>query len=148
MNPRTSTVASDLQATLIELLDLSLQAKQAHWNMVGPNFRPLHEFFDELTDAYRTWTDEVAERLRALEVPPKGQAGDIAEQSRLEALPDGTIEDGRLVELFVERITTVNTVVRERMDRLGAVDLVSQDLLIGIVHGLEKQRWMLRAQAC
>lgn len=45
-----------LQDTLVALIDLSLQAKQAHWNVVGPNFRPLHELLDEFTDAYRGCT--------------------------------------------------------------------------------------------
>ena len=46
--PAPST-ADALQATLVELIDLSLQAKQAHWNVVGPAFKPVHEFLDELT---------------------------------------------------------------------------------------------------
>jgi starvation-inducible DNA-binding protein len=29
-------VAAELQAVLADLLDLSLQGKQAHWNVVGP----------------------------------------------------------------------------------------------------------------
>ena len=28
-------VADDLQATLVDLIDLALQAKQAHWNVTG-----------------------------------------------------------------------------------------------------------------
>ena len=35
--------------------------------------------------------------------------------------------------------------VRERADRVGDTDMASQDLLIEILRGLEKQRWMLRA---
>ena len=41
--------AESLQATLVELIDLSLQAKQAHWNVVGPAFRGVHLFLDEST---------------------------------------------------------------------------------------------------
>jgi DNA-binding ferritin-like protein len=36
--------------------------------------------------------------------------------------------------------------VRASLDPVGAHDLVSQDLLVGIVGGLDKQRWMIRAQ--
>ena len=31
--------AETLQDTLADLIDLSLTAKQAHWNIVGPRFR-------------------------------------------------------------------------------------------------------------
>ena len=32
------------------------------------------------------------------------------------------------------------------MDRLGEIDLASQDVLIEVVRTLEEQQWMLRAQ--
>jgi DNA-binding ferritin-like protein len=32
------------------------------------------------------------------------------------------------------------------MDRLGEIDLASQDVLIDVVRTLEEQQWMLRAQ--
>jgi hypothetical protein len=32
------------------------------------------------------------------------------------------------------------------MDRLGELDLASQDVLIALVHALEEQLWMVRAQ--
>ena len=57
-------VAGELQALLVDLVDLTLQAKQAHWNVVGPLFKPLHNQFDALATDAREWTDSVAERLR------------------------------------------------------------------------------------
>jgi starvation-inducible DNA-binding protein len=36
--------------------------------------------------------------------------------------------------------------VRTRMDRLGDIDLASQDVLIDVVRALEEQQWMLRVQ--
>jgi starvation-inducible DNA-binding protein len=36
--------------------------------------------------------------------------------------------------------------VRARMDRLGDLDLASQDVLIDVVRTLEQQLWMIRAQ--
>ena len=31
--------AAELQAMLVDLIDLALIGKQAHWNVVGPHFR-------------------------------------------------------------------------------------------------------------
>ena len=39
-----------LNQQLADALDLGLQAKQAHWNVKGPNFIALHELFDEVVD--------------------------------------------------------------------------------------------------
>ena len=41
-------VAQELQATLHELVDLSLIGKQLHWAVIGPHFRSLHLQLDEL----------------------------------------------------------------------------------------------------
>ena len=143
---RGSVAAVALQDTLTELIDLSLQAKQAHWNVIGPNFRPLHEMLDDFVAQYRDWYDEVAERLAAIGVAPDGRAATVAAASSLEALPAGPLEDRVLVHLIEERLEAVTGRVRDRMLEIGEDDLVSQDLLIGIVHGVEKQGWMLRAQ--
>jgi starvation-inducible DNA-binding protein len=137
--------ATALQATLVELIDLALQAKQAHWNVVGPAFKPVHEFLDELTAEYRAWYDEVAERLAAIGGQPDGRAATVAATTRLPALPVGALEDQRVLAAFDERVTLVASNVQRRAEECGETDLATQDLLIEILGGLEKQRWMLRA---
>src|SRR5437588_1063791 len=72
-----------LQATLVELIDLSLIGKQLHWNVTGPLFRPLHLHLDELVDSWRTLSDTVAERAVALGFIPDGQTRVVAESSEL-----------------------------------------------------------------
>ena len=44
------TTAAALQASLVDLIDLSLVAKQAHWNLVGRQFHDVHLHLDELVD--------------------------------------------------------------------------------------------------
>src|SRR5438128_627534 len=67
-------IGRELQATLVELVDLSLVGKQLHWTVVGPLFRPLHLHLDELVDSWRDLADTVAERAVAIGVIPDGQA--------------------------------------------------------------------------
>ena len=43
-------VAAALQQALVDLTALSLQGKQAHWNIEGPGFRSLHLHLDEIID--------------------------------------------------------------------------------------------------
>lgn len=139
-------VADDLQATLVDLIDLALQAKQAHWNVTGGNFRSVHLQLDEMMTEYRAWSDVVAERIVAIGVAADGRARTVADGSVLPVFPDGTVGDRAVVELFVERLETSAGAFRERMDRLGDPDPVSEDILIGIVAGIEKQLWMVRTQ--
>jgi starvation-inducible DNA-binding protein len=139
-------VGSELQATLVELVDLALLGKQLHWSVVGPAFRPLHLQLDELVAAWRELADTVAERAVALGYWPDGQAGTVAEASGLAAAPSGAVADRDVVELLSSHLIEVVGRARARMDRLGAVDLASQDVLIEVVRALEQQLWMVRAQ--
>src|SRR4051812_50153367 len=67
-----------LEATLHELVDLSLSGKQRHWNVVGPLFRPLHLHLDELVESWRELADTVAERAVAVGFSSDGQARTVA----------------------------------------------------------------------
>jgi len=76
-------LATHLQQLSVDLIDLHLQGKQAHWNVVGLNFRDLHLALDEVVDAARTFSDTVAERMRAIYITPDGRAKTVAAQSSL-----------------------------------------------------------------
>ncbi len=65
-------LAASLQRVLIDLIELQLQGKQAHWNVVGTKLRDLHLQLDELVDFTRTSSDTIAERMRALGAVPDG----------------------------------------------------------------------------
>jgi starvation-inducible DNA-binding protein len=57
-----TTTGTALQGALVDLIDLSLQAKQAHWNLVGKNFRSLHLQLDDVVATARDHSDILAER--------------------------------------------------------------------------------------
>ena len=139
-------VGHELQATLIDLVDLSLVGKQLHWTVVGPNFRPLHLHLDELVDSWRELSDTVAERAVAIGFIPDGQAQAIASGTELAPVERAALEDHAVVREATHRIADVSERVRARMDRLGELDAASQDVLIEVVRALEEQQWMLRAQ--
>ncbi len=144
---RRGQVRAELEPLLADLVALSLQGKQAHWNVVGPNFRPVHAQLDEIVELARAWTDTVAERLVALGVYPDGDPRTVARDCSLAPLPAGAIDDRRTVSLMADRVAAVGGRARAAMDRMGEVDVATQDILIDVVLGLEKQLWMLRAQA-
>jgi starvation-inducible DNA-binding protein len=136
----------ELQATLIDLVDLALVGKQLHWSVVGPAFRTLHLQLDELVDSWRDLADTVAERAVALGAFPDGQAAAVAARSESKPLEIGAIEDHEVVRELAHRIAEVSELARARMDRLGDLDAASQDVLVEVVRALEEQQWMVRAQ--
>jgi starvation-inducible DNA-binding protein len=139
-------VGRELQATLLELVDLSLLGKQFHWSVVGPLFRPLHLYLDELIDSWRELADTTAERAVALGVWPDGQAGAVAAGSGIASVERGPLEDVHLLRELVKRVAEVAERARERMDRLAELDSASEDVLVEVVRALEEQLWMIRSQ--
>ncbi|MNY21429.1 DNA protection during starvation protein 2 [compost metagenome] len=139
-------VAVELQSSLVEMIDLSLLGKQAHWNVFGPNFLSLHQQLDILVDAFRLISDEMAERCVTLGVSPDGLAKTVASHSRLDPLPPGRIPDAQAIELMCDRMGTVIQRQRERLEKIEAQDPVTHDLFIKSLETLEKHHWMLRSQ--
>ncbi len=135
-----------LQGTLVDLLDLSLLAKQAHWNLYGPRFRSIHQQLDEVVTTARDYADQVAERTAALGISPDGRAATVAGLSGIPAFPSGWVADTDVVGLLVAAFSTLVGRMRARIESTGASDAVSQDLLIGLTGALEKQSWMFQAE--
>jgi starvation-inducible DNA-binding protein len=139
-------IGNELQATLLELVDLSLVGKQLHWSVVGPQFRPLHLYLDELIDSWRELADTVAERAVALGYWPDGQADTVAAGSQVARVERGAIDDRHVLRELAQRLAEVDERTRARMDRLAELDSASEDVLVEAVRALEEQLWMIRAQ--
>ncbi|MFY1679571.1 MULTISPECIES: Dps family protein [unclassified Streptomyces] len=135
-----------LQGTLVDLLGLSLIAKQVHWNVVGPRFRSIHLQLDEVVESARSYADTVAERSVALGVPADGRPETVATAFTLPGAKEGWIRDNDVVALMVESLGAAVSRLRERIAATEEADPVSQDLLIAITADLEKQRWMFDAE--
>jgi starvation-inducible DNA-binding protein len=139
-------IGRELQGTLHDLINLALIGKQLHWAVIGPLFHPLHLQLDEFVDSWRALGDKVAERAIALGFVPNGQPSAVASGSQLKAVPHTAIEDHAVVRELVNRVAQASELARERMDRAGELDAVSEDVLIEVLRKLEEQQWMLRAQ--
>lgn len=141
------SVGMALQGALIDLIDLSLLAKQAHWNLIGKHFRSLHLQLDEVVDLARTHMDLMAERAIAIGVNPDGRASTVTSQSRVPQLDAGYIADDKVVAAFIDILESIIGRFRERITATAEADPLTQDLLIDAAEELEKQHWMIQAQA-
>lgn len=139
-------VGTDLQDTLVELTDLHLRAKQAHWNLYGPLFRAVHLHLDELTMEMRESADLVAERAVAVGYAPDARPATVAKSSSLPECPAGRLRDQDVIMMITESLAEACVNVRRRMERMEALDQATQDLLISVLQTLEKQHWMFAAQ--
>ncbi len=135
-----------LQATLVDLVDLSLVGKQAHWNLVGRQFHDVHLHLDELVDTARRYSDRVAERGVAIGVPVDGRAATVAADSRVPGFASGWVTDRDVIRQVFEAVDAAVRGIRPRIEEVEKADPVSEDLLIEVTGALEEQRWMWQAQ--
>jgi starvation-inducible DNA-binding protein len=140
------TTGAILQESLVDLIDLALLAKQAHWNVVGSNFRSVHLQLDELVATARQYVDQVAERASAIGVSPTGTAGAVAKDSGLPDYPTGWQTDKDTIRHLVNTLGTVAERLRPRIEKTESADPVTQDLLIEVAQAIEEAHWMWQAQ--
>lgn len=140
------TLAGHLQAVLVDLLDLALQGKQAHWNVVGRNFRDTHRQLDEIIEAARTFSDTVAERMRALHAVPDGRSATIAKASSLPEFPAGEVSTTDTIDLVTERLEAAVGTMRRVHDEVDEEDPTSADILHAVIESLEQFAWMVSAE--
>ncbi len=134
-----------LQRALSALIDMTLQAKQAHWNCTGPHFKPVHLQLDELVDACRNASDEIAERIATLGHPAEGGLSATAKHSPIEAFRGGFVEALTAAHEIAKHLKKVIGILREGIEATAELDPVTQDLLIGTTGNLEKLGWMLES---
>ena len=138
--------AGYLEDLLVDLITLSLNTKQAHWHVTGRNFLPVHDQLDTLEGDVRLWADDVAERAITLGIPVDGRPATIGAMNALKELPPGFLTDIEAVTTIGHQVTAVADRIRTGLDALAEADPASEDLVIGVLRGLEKHLWMLQAQ--
>ncbi|MEY2848399.1 MAG: hypothetical protein RI885_1064 [Actinomycetota bacterium] len=136
----------NLQRVLVDLIELHIQGKQAHWSVVGKNFRDLHLQLDEIIDYAREASDEVAERMRALRGMPDGRSETVTATTTLEKYPEDEVDTAVTVDLVTARLEAVSSTMRTVHDEVDDEDPTSADILHGIIEKLEQFAWMVNAE--
>lgn len=139
-------LSGNLQLVLADLIELHLQGKQAHWNIVGTNFRDLHLLLDEIVESAREASDTIAERLRALQAVPDGRSEIVTAMTSLPALPAGPLDTAEAAHLIAQRLVAVATRARAVHDEVDGEDPTSADLLHTVMESVEKFAWLVLAE--
>lgn len=139
-------LGSALQRVLVDLIELHLQGKQAHWNVVGTNFRDLHLQLDEVVDFAREASDTIAERMRALDAIPDGRSDTVAATTSLPEFPAFERSTEDVVDLITGRIYAAVDTLRTVHDTVDAADPSTADILHQLIEGLEKSAWLLKSE--
>jgi len=142
---RTKMIAT-LNARLADAIDLQLQAKQAHWNVKGPNFIALHELFDQVAGDLSGHVDEMAERITALGGIAEGTVQAVAGRSKLDPYPLEIAEGRAHLDALAAALARFGKAVRKAIGEAArAGDADTSDLFTGISRAADKDLWLLEA---
>jgi starvation-inducible DNA-binding protein len=135
-----------LNEHLADAIDLHLQAKQAHWNIKGPNFVGLHELFDQVAAQAGEYSDVIAERAVALGGVARGTLQAVSGQSQLREYPLEVGDWRAHVQAMQDALATFGRGVRKAIDDATALnDADTADLFTEISRGVDKSLWMVEA---
>lgn len=140
-----SKVTDKLAVVLADTYTLYLKTQNYHWHVTGPNFKTLHELFEEQYTLLADAVDDLAERIRTLgELAPAtfSQFGELATISEGNAKLSPAEMVAELYEDHGKLLQDLNTglgIAQEQGDE-GTVAMLSERIA---AH--EKIRWMLGA---
>src|SRR5690554_2246216 len=138
-------IASELKHLLADTYTLYLQTRNFHWNVEGPLFRNLHLMFEEQYTEMAGAVDDIAERIRTLDVYAPGNYKEFAKLSSIEEV-DGVPEGKEMVDILRRGHEQVVKTCRDVLEPAQKGDDESTVVLASDrmrVH--EKTAWMLRA---
>lgn len=137
---------AELQERLLDAIDLGLNAKQAHWNVRGRHFFPLHELFDEIVAHARDWSDMLAERAGNLGGLVDGSAATVGKGSGLPAYPADKTSGEDHANLMSASLAAFAAGARKGIERAAeAGDAATEDVLTEIARAADQDLWFVEA---
>ncbi|MFT6349572.1 MAG: starvation-inducible DNA-binding protein [Psychromonas sp.] len=138
-------VADGLKSLLADSYTLYLQTHNFHWNVSGPQFRELHLMFEEQYIELAVAVDDIAERIRTLDVAAPGTYKEFSRLTSIEEV-DGVPSSEVMLDLLTKGHEQVVNTSRKVLKLAQSADDESTIALVSDrmrVH--EKTSWMLRA---
>lgn len=138
-------IAQGLKRLLADSYTLYLQTHNFHWNVTGPQFRELHLMFEEHYTELATAVDDIAERIRTLDVVAPGTYKAFAKLSAIKEVEDVPAAT-EMVKILTRGHEQVVKTCREALSLAQeANDESSASLISDRMRVHEKTAWMLRA---
>lgn len=148
-------VKDDARKKLVETLNMRLcdeyvlytKTRKYHWNVVGPRFSQLHDFFKEQYEALDEIVDETAERARQLGGKSLGTLEEFARYSSINEDPGQNPDAQTMISNLLKDHETIIRTLRKNADEADEQynDMATNDFFLEAVQRHEKMAWMLRA---
>jgi starvation-inducible DNA-binding protein len=147
-------VKDDARKKIVETLSMRLsdeyvlytKTRKYHWNVIGPRFHQLHEFFKEQYEILDEMIDEIAERARQLGGKSLGTLEEFARNSSINEEPGQNPDAQTMISNLLNDHEIVIKTLRKNADEAEELeDMVTNDFFLEAAQKHEKMAWMLRA---
>lgn len=140
-------VAHSLSKILADEFVLYTKTRNAHWNVVGPDFYNKHKFFEEQYGQLEEIVDQVAERIRTLGHYAPATLKQYLELTHLSEDIRGKNDSQGYIKVLLEDHESILIHLRENIDGYAnsLKDLGTSDYITGLMEKHETMAWMLRA---
>lgn len=141
----TPELIDKAKTILADTFVMYMKAHSYHWNVIGPDFPQLHEFFGNLYEDLHGAVDPLAEHIRALDAFAPATLVRMTELSSVK-------EDEKIptTQNMISNLLDANEIVLKSLD--DARKKAEEDGMFGYVNFLEermmihaKHRWMLKS---
>lgn len=135
-----------LQVHLSNTIDLTMQAKQAHWNVKGPDFISLHELFDKISGDSLSYTDTIAERIVQLGGIAEGTLKSVGKKATLPEYPLTISSGHEHVQALSHSLAYFGETVRKAIGHSNELnDQDTADIFTEISRSVDKYLWFVEA---
>lgn len=117
-----------------------------HWNVVGINFKSIHEYLEGLYDGLADSLDKVAELLKMADEVPAASLKEYLELSSIKELEPKELHGKEVLEIVLDDFKDMKKLVKEIRD------LADDEGLYGVVSAMEsdleqydKNIWFIKA---
>jgi starvation-inducible DNA-binding protein len=133
-----------LQQLTVDLLAIDNIYKEAHWNLSGPLYLQLHEYYDQQASFYHKQADDFAERVLHLGYSVDGRYATIARTTTIAQFPAGYLTDNESLRLLVDRVTQLQREIYRGIRETEQSDPPTSNRLQDLAYSVDKNLWQLR----
>ena len=117
-----------------------------HWNVVGINFKAIHEYLEGLYDGVSASLDSVAELLKMHDEVPAASLREYLELASVEELPSVELKGKEALEIVLKDFESFKSLaenIRKEADDQDLYDVVSA--MEGDLEQFNKAIWFIKA---
>ena len=136
-----------LQTLLADEFVLYTKLRNYHWNVKGPQFKSLHELFEEQYTLLEAKIDATAERARTYGVQVIGTLSEFSDKTRLSENPGELPSATGMVEKIADDHEAILRALRDDIETAGEEigDAGLEDFLTATLQEHQTMAWMLRS---